>query len=126
MKSNEQARGTPLAGYAVKVTDGQKALFLVGLSNIESHPRRAIIAIEKGAPGERASTRHSRCGASRGLAYDFRDRQIHVLCSSLSIIFEINHSHAIVCLTGTRGWWFGWSLRLLTAIGLTIFGSSLN
>jgi hypothetical protein len=76
MKSNEQARGTPLAGYAVKVTDGPKALFLVGLSNIESertrniqllkerswfdvplvyvNQRRAIIAIEKGAPGERA------------------------------------------------------------------------
>ena len=76
MKSNEQARGTPLAGYAVKVTDGPKALFLVGLSNINSersrnvqllkerswfdvplvyvNQRRAIIAIEKGAPGERA------------------------------------------------------------------------
>ncbi len=76
MKSNEQARGTPLAGYAVKVTDGPKALFLVGLSNIDSersrnvqllkerswfdvplvyvNQRRAIIAIEKGAPGERA------------------------------------------------------------------------
>ncbi len=76
MKSNEQARGTPLAGYAVKVTDGPKALFLVGLSNLDSersrniqllkerswfdvplvyvNQRRAIIAIEKGAPGERA------------------------------------------------------------------------
>ena len=76
MKSNEQARGTPLAGYAVKVTDGLRALFLVGSSNIESerarniqllkerswfdvplvymNQRRAIIAIEKGAPGERA------------------------------------------------------------------------
>ena len=32
MKSNEQARGTPLAGLAVKVTDG---FFLVGLSNVE-------------------------------------------------------------------------------------------
>ena len=75
MKSNEQARGTPLAGYAVKVTDGLR-VFLVGLSNIESertrnlqllkerswfdvplvyvNQRRAIIAIEKGAPGERA------------------------------------------------------------------------
>src|SRR4030095_3059705 len=30
MKSNEQARGTPLAGLAVKVTDG---FFLGGLSN---------------------------------------------------------------------------------------------
>jgi hypothetical protein len=75
MKSNEQARGTPLAGLAVKVTDG---FFLVGLSNVEadrarnlqllkerswfdvplvySNQRRAIIAIEKGSPGERAFT----------------------------------------------------------------------
>jgi len=73
MKSNEQARGTPLAGLAVKVTDG---FFLIGLSNVDSdrarniqllkerswfdvplvyvNQRRAIIAIEKGAPGERA------------------------------------------------------------------------
>jgi hypothetical protein len=73
MKSNEQARGTPLSGLAVKVTDG---FFLVGLSNVEgdrarniqllkerswfdvplvyTNQRRAIIAIEKGAPGERA------------------------------------------------------------------------
>ena len=73
MKSNEQARGTPLAGLAVKVTDG---FFLVGLSNVDadrdrniqllkerswfdvplvySNQRRAIIAIEKGAPGDRA------------------------------------------------------------------------
>jgi hypothetical protein len=73
MKSNEQARGTPLAGLAVKVTEG---FFLVGLSNVDadrdrniqllkerswfdvplvySNQRRAIIAIEKGAPGDRA------------------------------------------------------------------------
>jgi hypothetical protein len=73
MKSNEQARGVPLAGLAVKVTDG---FFLVGLSNVDTdrvrnlqllkerswfdvplvyvNQRRAIIAIEKGAPGERA------------------------------------------------------------------------
>ncbi len=73
MKSNEQARGTPLAGLAVKVTDG---FFLVGLSNVDAdrsrniqllkerswfdiplvyaNKRRAIIAMEKGAPGERA------------------------------------------------------------------------
>jgi hypothetical protein len=73
MKSNEQARGTPLAGLAVKVTDG---FFLVGLSNVDAdrarnlqllkerswfdvplvyvNQRRAIIANEKGAPGERA------------------------------------------------------------------------
>jgi hypothetical protein len=73
MKSNEQTRGTPLAGLAVKVTDG---FFLVGLSNVDAdrqrniqllkerswfdvplvytNQRRAIIAIEKGSPGERA------------------------------------------------------------------------
>jgi hypothetical protein len=73
MKSNEQARGTPLAGLAVKVTDG---FFLVGLSNVDSdrarnlqllkerswfdvplvyvNQRRAIVAIEKGGPGDRA------------------------------------------------------------------------
>ncbi len=73
MKSNEQARGTPLSALAVKVTDG---FFLVGLSNVDAertrnlqllkerswfdvplvytNQRRAIIAIEKGAPGERA------------------------------------------------------------------------
>jgi hypothetical protein len=75
MKSNEAARGTPLAGLAVKVTDG---FFLVGLSNVDAdrqrnlqllkerswfdvplvyvNQRRAIIAIEKGGPGERAFT----------------------------------------------------------------------
>jgi hypothetical protein len=73
MKSNEQARGTPLAGLAVKVTDG---FFLVGLSNVDAdrqrniqllnerswldmpmvytNRRRAIIAIEKGPSGEQA------------------------------------------------------------------------
>jgi hypothetical protein len=71
MKSNQQARGTPLAGLAVKVTDG---FFLVGLSNVDAdrsrnvkflkellwfdvplvyaNQRRAILAIEKGSPGE--------------------------------------------------------------------------
>jgi hypothetical protein len=33
MKSNDQARGIPLAGLAVKVTDG---FFLVGLSNVDA------------------------------------------------------------------------------------------
>jgi hypothetical protein len=73
MKSNEQAGGTPLVGLAVKVTD---SFFLVGLSNVEVdragnlqlmkerswfdvplvyvNQRKAIIAIEKGSPGERA------------------------------------------------------------------------
>jgi len=71
MKSNEQARGTPLAGLAVKVTGG---VFLVGLSNVAvdrernlkllserswfdipmvyANQRRGILAIEKGEPGE--------------------------------------------------------------------------
>lgn len=75
MKSNEQTRGTPLAGLAVKVTDN---FFLIGLSNVDAdrsrnvqllkerswfdiplvytNQRRAIIAVEKGAPGERAFT----------------------------------------------------------------------
>jgi hypothetical protein len=73
MKSNEQARGTPLAGISVKVTDN---LFFIGLNSVDSerqrntqflkerswfdiplvfnNQRRAIVAIEKGAPGERA------------------------------------------------------------------------
>lgn len=73
MKSNEQTRGTPLAGLAVKVTDN---FFLIGLSNVDadrgrnlqllkerswfdiplvySNQRRAIVALEKGSPGDRA------------------------------------------------------------------------
>lgn len=73
MKSAEQTRGTPLAGQSVKVTDG---FFLIGLvatdadkqRNIQllkerpwfdvplvyANQRRAILAIEKGSPGERA------------------------------------------------------------------------
>ena len=73
MKSNEQARGTPLAGLSVKVADG---FFLIGLSNIESdrqrnmqllkgrgwfdiplvyaNDRRGILAIVKGSSGDRA------------------------------------------------------------------------
>jgi tetratricopeptide (TPR) repeat protein len=39
MKSNEQARGTPLAGLAVKVIDG---FFLVGLSNVGSDRDRNL------------------------------------------------------------------------------------
>lgn len=75
MKSDEQARGTPLAGLAVKVTDG---FFLVGLSNLETdrarniqlmkerswfdiplvygNQRRGIIALDKGDDGARAFT----------------------------------------------------------------------
>jgi hypothetical protein len=73
MKQAEQTRGVPLAGLAVKVTPG---FFLIGLSALENdmtrniqllkerswfdipmvyaNNRRAILAMEKGTPGERA------------------------------------------------------------------------
>lgn len=73
MKSGEQARGVPLAGLAVKVTNGY---FLIGLSAVDidkqrniqmlkerdwldipivyTSGQRAILAIEKGTPGQRA------------------------------------------------------------------------
>jgi hypothetical protein len=73
MKQAEQTRGAPLSGLAVKVTSG---FFLLGLSSVESEKernvqllkerawfdipvvynngRRAIVAVEKGNPGERA------------------------------------------------------------------------
>jgi hypothetical protein len=73
MKSNLQARGTPLAGLAVKVTEGS---FLVGLSSVAAdrernlklllerswfdipivyaNQRRAILAVDKGASGDQA------------------------------------------------------------------------
>jgi hypothetical protein len=73
MKQNEQARGVPLAGLAVKVTNG---FFLIGLNSSEvdlarniallkerpwfdipivyNNNKRAILAVEKGTPGERA------------------------------------------------------------------------
>jgi len=73
MKQSEQARGTPLAGLAVKVTNG---FFLVGLSAVDTDMQRnisllkerpwfdipvvytnggrAIMAMEKGPPGDRA------------------------------------------------------------------------
>ncbi len=73
MKQSEQARGTPLAGLAVKVTNGY---FLIGLSAVEADVQRnvqllkerpwfdipivyanggrAILAMEKGPPGDRA------------------------------------------------------------------------
>jgi hypothetical protein len=73
MKNGEQARGSPLAGLSVKVTNGY---FLIGLSavqvdmqrNIEmlknqdwfdipivyTSGKRAILAMEKGTPGQRA------------------------------------------------------------------------
>ncbi len=73
MKQSEQARGTPLAGLAVKVTNG---FFLVGLSAVEADVQRniqllkerpwfdipivyttggrAILAMEKGPPGDQA------------------------------------------------------------------------
>jgi hypothetical protein len=73
MKQAEQARGTPLAGLAVKVTTG---FFLIGLSAVEADQQRnmqllkdqewfdipivytnggrAILAVEKGPPGDKA------------------------------------------------------------------------
>jgi hypothetical protein len=73
MKQSESTRGVPLAGLAVKVTNN---FFLIGLSSVEADSqrniqllkerswfdiplvyddgRRAILAIEKGTPGERA------------------------------------------------------------------------
>jgi hypothetical protein len=73
MKQSEQTRGTPLAGLAVKVTNG---FFLIGLSSADADIQhnlqllkerpwfdipivytnggRAILAMEKGPPGERA------------------------------------------------------------------------
>ena len=73
MKQAEQTRGVPLSGLAVKVTNG---FFLIGLSSVEAdkernlqllkdrawfdipvvynNNRRAILAMEKGTPGERA------------------------------------------------------------------------
>ena len=73
MKQAESTRGVPLAGLAVKVTPG---FYLIGLSNQEAdkernlqllkergwfdipvvynNNRRAILAMEKGSPGERA------------------------------------------------------------------------
>jgi hypothetical protein len=73
MKQSEQARGTPLAGLAVKVTNN---FFLIGLSAVDTDVQRniqlikerpwfdipvvytnggrAILAMEKGPPGDRA------------------------------------------------------------------------
>lgn len=73
MKQNEQARGVPLAGLSVKVTNNY---FLIGLSSIQvdkernvqllkerdwfdipivyTSGKRAILAVEKGVPGTRA------------------------------------------------------------------------
>jgi hypothetical protein len=73
MKQAEQTRGVPLAGIAVKVTNN---VFLIGLSSVDSDLQRnmqllkertwfdvpivyssgsrAILAVEKGTPGERA------------------------------------------------------------------------
>jgi len=73
MKQSEEARGVPLAGLAVKVTNGY---FLIGLSAVDidlqrnldmlknrdwfdipivyTNGKRAILAVEKGTPGGRA------------------------------------------------------------------------
>jgi hypothetical protein len=72
MKQAEQTRGVPLAGLAIKVTPG---FYMIGLSNVDADKdrnlqllkerswfdipvvyhknRRAILAMEKGTPGER-------------------------------------------------------------------------
>ena len=72
MKSQEQTRGVPLSGLAVKVTNG---FFLIGLSAVDADRQRniqllkdqawfdipivytnngrAILAVEKGPPGDR-------------------------------------------------------------------------
>lgn len=72
MKQTEQTRGSPLAGHAVKVTD---SYYLIGLSSLDAdretnlrmlkergwfdipvvygNKRRAILAVEKGTPGDR-------------------------------------------------------------------------
>jgi hypothetical protein len=72
MKQSEETRGVPLAGLAVKVTNGY---FLIGLSSVDSdvqrniellkdrswfdipvvynNGKRAILAVEKGTPGSR-------------------------------------------------------------------------
>ena len=74
MKQAEQTRGVPLAGLAVQ--GDATAIFLIGLSSLETdmqrniqllkerawfdipivynNNRRAILAMEKGTPGERA------------------------------------------------------------------------
>lgn len=73
MKPSEEARGVPLAGLSVKVTNGY---FLIGLSSVDvdvqrnlallkdrdwfdipivyTSGKRAILAMEKGTPGQRA------------------------------------------------------------------------
>lgn len=71
MKQDEQSRGTPLSGHAVKFNNG---FFLIGLNSIDrernvrllkervwfdipivyNNNRRAILSLEKGTPGERA------------------------------------------------------------------------
>jgi hypothetical protein len=73
MKPSEQARGVPLAGLSVKVTNGY---FLIGLSSVDvdvqrniallkdrdwfdipivyASGKRGILALEKGTPGQRA------------------------------------------------------------------------
>ena len=84
MKQDEQARGVPLAGIAVKVTNGY---FLVGLSAVDvdvqrniqllkerdwfdvpivyTSGKRAILALEKGPPAYAPSRKRSAPGGSR-------------------------------------------------------------
>jgi hypothetical protein len=85
MKQSEQTRGVPLAGLAVKVTTN---FFLIGLSAVDTDTqrnvsllkergwfdvpvvytdgRRAILAVEKGTPGDRAFQDAFTSWAARG------------------------------------------------------------
>jgi hypothetical protein len=85
MKQSEQTRGVPLAGLAVKVTTN---FFLIGLSAVDTDMqrnvsllkergwfdvpvvyndgRRAILAVEKGTPGDRAFQDAFTSWAARG------------------------------------------------------------
>ena len=89
MKESEQARGIPLAGLAVKVTNG---FFLIGLSAVDADLQRniqllkqrpwfdipivynnggrAILALEKGPPGDRAFADAFARGATRQMRID--------------------------------------------------------
>ena len=96
MKQDEQARGTPLAGLAVKVTNG---FFLIGLSAVDTDVQRnvqllkdrswfdipivytnggrAILAMEKGRPG-RPRLRRGLCRLGKGV--DHPKKRCLVVC----------------------------------------------
>jgi hypothetical protein len=111
MKPNEQARGTPLAGLAVKVTSG---FFLVGLSSVAAdlqrnvklllekewidiplvyaNQRRAILAIDKGESGDQVfktvfTAWGQYPGATQPTAADPRTRRRYRQRSIISLAF---------------------------------------